>query len=190
MKRILCTVVLAVSASLGTGISTTHAAPVSSGKGNATFEGRQIDLSKGWGAAKACLVTNAGVDCFSSEAAMDAAIDSADAVQASLATDIATASVAVQPLALGTCGTSLRLYDGTSFTGTLVAVSSAGTYINLANFGFDNKTSSFKIGACYTDLFSGASGGGSIYPGNTSAGASAATMIAGWANTISSVYQY
>src|SRR5687767_7027585 len=37
----------------------------------AWFEGRQVDLSKGWGPATACAVTVDGTRCFRNEAQMD-----------------------------------------------------------------------------------------------------------------------
>lgn len=94
------------------------------------------------------------------------------------------------PVLLAACGSSLRLYDGTSYTGASLFLNSRAVVHNLANFGFDNRTSSYQIGACDSDFFSGSNGSGSVYPGNTNAGASATSMLSGWNNVVSSVYIY
>ena len=85
------------------------------------------------------------------------------------------------------CSTSLRLYKNTSFGGTVLALSQRGIGIPLASYGFDNVTSSYKIGACSSTFFDGAIGS-TTYPGNTSAGAQATSMLSGWDNRVSTVY--
>lgn len=97
-------------------------------------------------------------------------------------------SSVVAPLAV--CASFLRLYDGTSYAGTTISLSTRLTYLNLSAYSFDNLTSSYKVGACDVDLFANASGAGSVYPGATTANSQSPSMSSGWNNVISSVYIY
>lgn len=134
----------------------------------AAFEGRTLDPDDGWGAATACHVTDSGVSCYRTEAAMDRAI-----------VQIESSSRAVD------CSSSLRLYDGTSQTGAVISLSTRQSVISLSAYGFDDRTSSYRVGACSTNLYNGI--GTSKYGGNTSAGASTSSMASGWNNVISSI---
>jgi len=87
-----------------------------------------------------------------------------------------------------TCSTPLRLYDGTNLTGASVAISERFVWVNLSTLGFDNRTSSFKVGACAIDMASAANGGGALYETCLTAGCEEDTMDLGWNNVISSVY--
>ena len=87
-----------------------------------------------------------------------------------------------------TCSMPLRLYDGTQFTGRSVSISERGVWVNLSTLSFDNKTSSFKVGACTVDMASAAGGGGALYPTCRNPGCQEGTMDPGWNNVISSVY--
>lgn len=80
------------------------------------------------------------------------------------------------------------LYDGTNYGGSVLDVSTRGSWMNLSTWGFSDRTSSFKIGACSTYFADYTGGGGSWYPGSTGAWAQAAYMLSGWSNRISSVY--
>lgn len=169
IKALTTTVVLAASTLVAA--STTHATdPPSTSKAGvvATFEGTTFDMSKGWGAANACNVTDTGVVCFRTEAAMERAI-----------TETPPTGRAAN------CSTSLRLYDGTSHTGAVISLSTRSSVVSLSAYGFDNRTSSYRVGACSTSLYNGI--GTSQYGGNTSANASATSMASGWNNVISSV---
>ena len=42
--------------------------------GEATYEGGTINLSRGWGAAKACMITDDGTACFATEEQLDSAL--------------------------------------------------------------------------------------------------------------------
>lgn len=139
----------------------------------ADFEGRRIDLAEGWGEAQACAVTPEWVRCFRTEPEMDAALLERREGQHAIASPLAT------------CSSSLRLYDETNYGVPVVSFTTTGSLIVLGSHGFDNKTSSYRIGACAAKLYDGI--GTTQYPGNTNAGASAATMQSGWNNTISSV---
>ena len=142
----------------------------------ATFEGQTFDMSTGWGSPRArpdiqaCHVTETTADCYRSEADMNVALSEASP----------TAVLAAN------CGSTLRLYDGTSHTGAVLSLSQRGSILSLSTYGFDNRTSSYRVGACSSTFYNGI--GSSPYPGNTSAWASASSMYSGWNNTISSVY--
>lgn len=99
-KALLVAAVVTVAA-LFTSANGAQAAPRTEGPVLASYNGRTLDLSKSWEDARACNVTASGSTCYSTEAAMDAAIASAPTAR----------------LAAGTCSTALRLYDGTSYTG-------------------------------------------------------------------------
>lgn len=138
----------------------------------AWFEGRWINLADGWSEAAACTSDGRNTVCYRTEAEMDQTSRSA--------------ARSVVPFA--SCSSSLRLYRSTSYGGAVLQLTTRGVYINLASYGFDNDTSSYRVGACTSYFYDGASGSGSLYPGATGAGAAAASMLAGWDNRISSVY--
>ena len=142
------------------------------GSSVATFEGRPIELQDGWGDAHACYADTEATRCYRSEADMDATEGTAGAgwrrVEA-------------------TCSSTLRLYTGLSFGGNVLALSQRAVVIGLGAYGFSNVTSSYKVGACSSTFYDGAVGS-AVYPGNTSAGASATAMLSGWDNRISTVY--
>lgn len=142
----------------------------------ADFEGRQIDLAEGWGGAQACLVLSSTIHCFRT-------VDELSAAEKSLvAGDGALVSLAA------TCSTALRLYDGTYQTGSLLSIASRGQWINLGLYGFDNQTSSYRVGACAVELASGTNGGGSRYFRCLSAYCEEDVMASGWDNVLSSAY--
>lgn len=144
------------------------------GTGNASlarFEGGWIDLRKGWGEARACLVPSDGpIECFRT------------AFEISQREAILTPGV--------NCSNPLRLYDGLSRTGQMVSVSARGVWVNLSTLNFDNKTSSYSVGACAAEMASGPGGGGSLYSGCLSPGCIVNSMGSGWNNVVSSVYLY
>jgi hypothetical protein len=86
------------------------------------------------------------------------------------------------------CSTPLKLRDGAGQTGTTVSVSVRGLWVNLSSVLFDNRTSSYTVGACSVELAAQANGSGNHYPRCLSAGCVENTMLAGWDNVISSVY--
>ncbi|HEX5246995.1 MAG TPA: hypothetical protein VFW41_07675 [Gaiellaceae bacterium] len=159
------------------GLASNQAAP--SPPGQAVFEGHTIDLSKGWGDAHACLVANGAgvVECFRDQAGLLA--------RESQLQEQASADPAI---AASTCSTPLRLYADTGYGGRELDFYDRGYWQNLSDWSFDNQTSSYKVGACGVYLADGANGGGSWYPGNTNAGASASSMVSGWNDRISSLY--
>lgn len=154
-----------------------HAAAETEQGVQAVFEGRTIDLSEGWGQARACATANSETRCFRTESAMDRW----------LAEDPAASQQAAEST-MAACSTSLRLYDGTSYSGQVLYLSTRSLWINLSGYGFDNLTSSYRVGACGAYFAENASGGGSWYPGSTVAGAQASSMASGWNNRVSSIY--
>jgi hypothetical protein len=144
----------------------------------AQFEGRTIDLSEDWGEATACSITTVGATCYRTEQEMDAAFAVTLRVALSLRGLFGI---------LSNCVTQVKLYDGTSYGGTVLQLWGRQTHV-LSTSGFDNVTSSYKIGACDAEFYSGISTG--PYPGNTSAGAQSTAMVAGWDNIVSSIYIY
>lgn len=137
----------------------------------ATFEGQTLRLAESWGDAQACFVATDAIRCYRT---YDELIE-----REVIAHDVAA------PLAA--CSTPTTLWSGTGHTGSSVAFSTRGVYSNLASLGFDNVTSSYTVGACaarFYDVYPNTS----LYPGSTSAGASASSMSSGWDNRISSVY--
>jgi hypothetical protein len=136
----------------------------------ATFEGQTIDLSKGWGDAKACITDGTTTQCFRSETEM----------QSAPSTQIAT-------LATG-CIPSVMLYSGTYFTGLALNLTASNSVIALSGYGFDNITSSYGIGYCNASFYDGLNKSTAQYPGPTNAYASATVMMSGWDNRISSVF--
>ncbi len=174
MKRLLGSLILATSLIIATpGVH----ADQPTGEARVTrawFEDHWIDLTVSWDQATACDVQPDSTICYRTETAMDTALDAARS-----ATSFVT---------LTSCSTSLRLYDGTSYTGAVLNLSTRATVLNLSLYGFDNLTSSYKVGGCDSDFYSAANLGGSLYAGSTSAGSQASSMLSGWNNVVSSVY--
>ena len=155
----------------------------------ARYGDRLIDLSRGWEGAGACVVWPDKLDipeCFDTETQMNRRI-------AELENQLAPASVGSSSGTAATSGSSctsyLRLYDGTYYTGAVLYLRGRGRWFNLADYGFDQRTSSYRIGACAARFADWANGGGSWYPTwLTEAYDQASTMLSGWDNDVSSVY--
>ncbi len=86
------------------------------------------------------------------------------------------------------CSSALRLYDGTGYGGAVLYVYERGTWINLSSYGWSNRASSFKVGACSSYLADGSSGGGSWYPTYLSEAWDQSSNMLAWSNRVSSVY--
>jgi hypothetical protein len=135
----------------------------------------QVDLTQGWGAARACFVLGGVAECFADGAAMQAR----------------EAEVAPALAASASCGAPLRLYANTGYGGRELDLYDRGYWQNLSDYGFDGATSSYRVGSCDTHLAEGGDGGGYWYPGDTSSGHAEPALTAGssdWDNRISSVY--
>ncbi len=150
--------------------------------GQARFEGRTIDLKRGWGEAKACHVDNElDVTCYRSERAMEKALG----INAASGGDYPSAANGY-----ATCGSSLKLYWGSYYNTPVLYMTVRGTWTTLSWFGSDNVISSYKMGSCGATFRSGSYGTGSTYPGPTWAWARRSTMGWGWNNVLSSLYIY
>jgi len=178
-------------AASATATANTSASPVS-----AVFEGRPIDLAAGWQGAQSCLVwpeALSTVECFSTEALLRArvvelggTIPGQQRLSAARPTTTGAASTASSS---SSCSSFVRLYDGVFYTGASLWLSSRSTWLNLSALGFDQRTSSFKIGACSAYFADYSNGGGAWYPTwATQAWDVAPWMASGWNNDVSSVY--
>jgi hypothetical protein len=154
------------------------ASPVQASSGDkqspmiASFEGTSFDMATAWGQARACTTDGQTARCYRTEAEMDAAENGRDVGPSSVLT---------------ACTTATRLYAGTSYSGSVLQLTTRFVLHNLSPLGFDNVTSSYKIGGCSASFYDTTSGG-SLYPGNTSAGVWSASMVSGWDNRVGSVY--
>jgi hypothetical protein len=146
----------------------------------AIFEQGEIDLGESWGDATACIEFDDHTECFRTEDELLAAYPEYGSTSA------AAPSGDFTPMSV--CSTSLRLYRSTGFTGGTLVLTTRAVVLNLSTYGFDNDTSSYRVGACASTFWAGASGSGSVYPGPTGANASASSMLSGWNNVVSSVY--
>ena len=148
----------------------------------AHFEGGTIDLAESWGNATACAELGDIVDCYRSEAELlTARPELGD--RTAHAENAAAGSVALA----ATCSSSLRLYRSNGFGGSVLHLSTRLLAINLSTYGFDNDTSSYRVGSCAAAFYAGANLSGAQFPGSTGAYASASTMLTGWNNVVSSV---
>ncbi|MBK5224485.1 MAG: hypothetical protein JJE52_16740 [Acidimicrobiia bacterium] len=84
------------------------------------------------------------------------------------------------------CSGTVRLYRLTNYGGAVLQLNTRNQLLSLASYGFDDDTSSYRVGPCGARFFDTATGGG-VYPGATSAGSSSSTMASGWNNRISSI---
>jgi hypothetical protein len=148
----------------------------------AAYDSGTIDLRVGWDSATACHTDGRTTQCFSTEKEMDAALGLSSTPLA------ASALRSGSSAALLACGSTLKLYTGTSYTGSVLALSIQFTFLNLSTYGFSNVTSSYKVGGCSSTFYDGSSGSGAVYPGNTSAWAQFPSMVTGWSDRVSSVY--
>jgi hypothetical protein len=157
----------------------------------AIFDHDQIDLGESWGEAAACIELGDHTECFGTEQELFETYPEYGAggagAQSAAASEAFAASGGEFTVA-ATCSSSLRLYRLTAFTGGTLVLTTRGVVLNLSTYGFDNDTSSYRVGACASTFWAGASGSGSVYPGSTGANASASAMLSGWNNVVSSVY--
>ena len=88
------------------------------------------------------------------------------------------------------CPSSVKLYSWSWYGTPVLYLTTRGSWTTLSWFGFDNITSSYKVGHCSAVFRSGSYGGGSTYPGPTWAWARRTTMGWSWDNVLSSTYMY
>ena len=140
----------------------------------ASYEGGWIQLANGWGEARACTSDGVSTRCYRSEADMDA-------VEVGL-----NGPLSIGPLADCSLPT-LKFYRSSSYGGSVLQLTARLVVINLASYGFDNDTSSYKIGPCSAGFYD-TTGGATQYPGNTGANFTSPSMLSGWDNRVGSVY--
>jgi hypothetical protein len=157
----------------------------------ALFEGAVIDMSKDWEGAGACMVWPEAIDtpeCFRTEVEMDKRIAELER-QLPQAEAETRRPLGSAPTGVTNCSSSVRLYDGTSYTGAALYLRGRQVWYNLVDAGFNQMTSSFKIGACSAYFADLAGGGGDWYPtSQTQAYDMATSMASGWDNDVSSVW--
>ena len=157
------------------------------------YEGELVDLAESWGDAQACLIwEERGVSrCFDSEAEMDrfvAALEGRGTV-GDVAYSLEKAGTPAAERVVLRCPSSLKLYDGTSYTGAVLQLRDRKKWQNLSRWGFNQRTSSYKISACSAYFADYNNGGGGWYPTYlTSAYNQWTSMTGGWNNDVSSVY--
>lgn len=138
------------------------------------FEGEWIWLADGWGEAKACSSNGVTARCYRSEAEMDEAEE-------------ARRSASSSSLLAECPSPGLRLYRETGYGGGVLELTTRGVTHNLSAAGFNNDTSSYRVGSCSSRPYDTTTGGG-LYPGNTNAGVWASSMASGWDNRVGSAY--
>lgn len=156
----------------------------------AVFDGATLNLAESWGGATACMVwaeATATIECFSSEAELDARVLS---LETQMGITSAKSGGPTESLMAGTnCSSYLKLYNGTSYSGSILYLRSKYWWHNLSSYGFNQKTSSYKMGACNAYFADYSNGGGAWYPTYaTQAWDQMSSMYSGWNNDVSSVY--
>ncbi|MFF3217045.1 hypothetical protein ACFYYB_41315 [Streptomyces sp. NPDC002886] len=168
---------LATSTLLGAAPAGAAPTPAADAKARfASFEGRQLDMSGDWGAAKVCMVwrTRGVVECFRTAAQQEAK-----------AAELRGTATTLQ--ALAACATALDLYQFADKGGRNLKFYDRGYWQNLADYNFNNSTSSYWTGACTAHLAENNGGGGYWYPGNTGPNHIENSMRSGWDNRVSSI---
>jgi hypothetical protein len=150
----------------------------------AQFEGRSINLGADRGEARACLVLRQGNECFRTPEAMEAR-----EAQLGLSRKPSKGDDgAVTAYSSYSCSSPLRLYDYGWYGGRQLSFWERGFWQNLWLYGFEDRTSSYAVGACYAHLAEHSDGYGWWYPGPTYPWAGEPVMSWGWDNVISSIY--
>ncbi len=170
---------LAVAGAAPSGLAEASPSGRAGDASEAVFGGAVIDLADGWGSAGACAELGDSVECYRTEPELLAA-------HPELVADVAF-GLDSGVVAAAACSSSLRLYRLTGYGGSALYLTTRSVVQNLSSFGFDNDTSSYRVGACSAAFYSGANLSGSQYPGSTGANAAASSMAGGWDNLVSSV---
>ena len=162
-------------------------APATQGS-EALYNGELIDLSKDWEGATTCIVIPDELDyaeCFDSDADRDERLADLGLTERFAEKDGPEGA----SFASGYCSSYLKLYDGYWYSGSSLWMSFRGVWQNLSNFGFNQRTSSYKVGGCSTYLADWNNGGGAWIPTGASQAWDVDVVITGsWNNDISSIY--
>lgn len=145
----------------------------------ADYEGVEIDLRVDWDDARACETDGIETTCYDTESEMVAAL--ADE-------GLTAAPAGASGFKRLSCSSYLRLYTGTGYTGSVLALTTQFAYLNLSSYGFNNVVSSYKVGGCSAAFFDLTNGGAPQYGGATSAYQWSTSMLLGWDNRVSSVF--
>ena len=155
----------------------------------ARYHGHEIDLALDWEGAGACMVAPdalADIECFDTEDELIARV-----AELGLEDDPSPAIEGVRSIGGYECSSWTKLYANTWYGGASLWFRTRGLWDNLANYGFDQRVSSFKIGACQVIFADWSNGGGSWYPMSyTQPNDVDAILLSGWDNDISSFYIY
>ncbi|MFF8830879.1 hypothetical protein [Streptomyces sp. NPDC015131] len=182
-KTLAVTCVTAAVVTLGGLTAAAPAAAETSGAGTATvsgrgvtatFEGGRLDLARGWGDARACGVWRDAVTCFRTVAELDrnaAAVGRARAESGALAA----------------CSSPLQLAEHNNLRPRILRFYDRGYWQNLDRYSFNDKTSSYRTGACTAHLAEHNDGRGYWYPGNTGPNHTENAMRSGWNDRVSSI---
>ncbi len=154
----------------------------------ALYNGQLVDLSGDWQGAQACIVIPeylALAECFDSDAERD---DRLAELGLSYLFEEAAVPAGAQ-FATTYCSSYLKLYDGYSYTGQSLWLSARGFWMNLSQYSFNQKTSSYKVGGCSSYMADWSSGGGTWIPTSATQAWDKDSVISGSMNNdISSVY--
>jgi hypothetical protein len=195
MTRTFCATaaLLVLLGAVATGSASTSRAG-SGTNATALFEGEYVDLSSGWGAARACLVAESVglVECFRTRTQMLARERRLAEAGARLhipsflggSGKSGSAGAAGDP----SCSAPLRLYANPWYGGRELDFYDRALWQNLSDWGFDNQASSYKVGACGADLADRANGTTPFAPSDTNAEHEEPYMRPGWDNRVSSIY--
>lgn len=184
MKALTLFIVALVTLPIGHVHAIDSAAPVEPASASepwiAAYEGAELDLRFGWDAARACQTDGIQTTCYDTEALMLAAMGAP--------ANAAAAPAGSAGLKRAACGSYLRLYTGTNYTGSVLALTTQYTVLNLSSYGFNNVTSSYRVGGCSSTFYDLSFAGAPVYGGATWAWAEASSMLSGWDNRVSSIY--
>jgi len=154
------------------------ASAASTSEVTASYNGGTIDLSQGWGTATVCAVTETGTHCFMTQSAYQLWLTT----QSDLSGLLPAGSVG--------CSTGLALFQNISYGGRELDIYVTSIWINLSTYSFSDELTSYKVGACSISMTGASNGGGSVYPGATSAGSDVSWIGTAWNDRVQSVYVY
>lgn len=156
----------------------------------ALYNGEVIDLAGDWNGAGACLVLPQHLDlaeCFDTEAERDDRLADLDL------THLFEETPAPEGASFGaaSCSSYLKLYNGYNYSGSSLWLSTRAVWLNLNSYGFNQKASSYRVGACQTIMADYNNGGGAWISLSLTAPWDVDSVISGsWNNDVSSVYIY
>ena len=171
----------------------TDAAAAAEARTPAVYGGETIDLADGdWHGARVCVVHDRDtIECFATEAHAAAAVDGYDPDHRQTTRDSQEESTSFDEDVAASGDSAcywddtrfLYLYSDPGYAGTVLALNQTGQWDNLADFGFDNRTSSYANQTDCGGLLADGTGGAN----RTLTAHSAMSALGSWDNRISSV---